>query len=79
MITFVLIFLALEFAGFLYMFFIAIFTPELKKSIAYAKLKAKERDELDKRLDVEHYLGAKVENDIELPKVKIIDFFKKKK
>ena len=63
MITFLLIFLALEFAGFLYMFFIAIFTPELKKSIAYAKLKAKERAEIDRQLDVKEYLGVKINND----------------
>jgi len=42
-----------------YMVFSAVFVPHLSKQAAYERLKAKEREELDRQLEVEHYFGAK--------------------
>jgi hypothetical protein len=43
--------------------FVGIFAPMLKKNAVYAKLKAKERAEIDRQLDVKEYLGVKLNND----------------
>lgn len=41
-----------------YLLFVGVFIPTAAKNAAYAKLKAKEREELDRKLDLEHYFGA---------------------
>lgn len=43
-----------------FMVFAAVYAPHVAKTAAYARLKAKEREELDRKLEVEHYFGAKV-------------------
>lgn len=46
-------------AGIGAMIYLAVFVPEMAKQKAYKKLKAKEREELDRKLDVEEYFGVK--------------------
>jgi hypothetical protein len=60
---FALMILDLILAAIAYMMFIAIFVPILKKNAVYGKLKAKERAEIDRQLDVQEYLGVKLNND----------------
>lgn len=60
---FVLIVLDLILAAIAYMMFVGVFVPILKKNATYAKLKAKERAEIDRQLDVKEYLGVKINND----------------
>lgn len=60
---FLFIILDIILAAIAYMLFIGVFTPVLKKNAAYAKLKAKERAEIDRQLDIKEYLGVKVNND----------------
>jgi len=67
-------------AAIAYLLYSAIFVPYQAKTAAYAKLKAKERAELDRKLDAEHYFGAKVESDesIDIP-IKVRGLFGRKK
>jgi hypothetical protein len=60
---FAIIILDLILAAIAYMMFTAIFVPILKKNAVYSKLKAKERAEIDRQLDVKEYLGVKLNND----------------
>jgi hypothetical protein len=60
---FALIILDIILAAIAYMMFTAIFVPILKKNAVYSKLKAKERAEIDRQLDVQEYLGVKLNND----------------
>lgn len=60
---FALIILDIILACIAYMMFTAIFVPILKKNAVYSKLKAKERAEIDRQLDVQEYLGVKLNND----------------
>jgi hypothetical protein len=53
-------------AAIAYLLYTAVFVPHLAKSSAYAKLKAREKAELDRRLEVEHYFGAKEITDMEI-------------
>jgi len=62
MIFFIII-LDLIMAAIAYMLFVGVFAPMLKKNAVYAKLKAKERAEIDRQLDVKEYLGVKINND----------------
>ena len=57
---FFLIILDLIMAAIAYMLFVGVFAPILKKNAVYAKLKAKERAEIDRQLDVKEYLGVKI-------------------
>jgi len=50
-------------AAIAYMIFVGVFAPMLKKNAVYAKLKAKERAEIDRQLDVKEYLGVKLNNE----------------
>jgi hypothetical protein len=50
-------------AAIAYMLFVGVFAPILKKNAVYAKLKAKERAEIDRQLDVKEYLGVKINNE----------------
>lgn len=74
MITILLVILDLILAAIAYLLYTAVFIPQAAKNAAYAKLKAKEKEELERRLDAEHYFGAKSLEDIEMP----ITFNKKK-
>lgn len=69
-------------AAIAYLLYISVFIPYQAKTSAYSKLKAKERLELDRRLDIEHYFGAKAEevSDIKIP-IKFVkgNFLKAKK
>ena len=60
---FFLIILDLIMAAIAYMLFVGVFAPILKKNAVYAKLKAKERAEIDRQLDVKEYLGVKINNE----------------
>jgi hypothetical protein len=60
---FLMIILDLILAAIAYMMFVGVFVPILKKNAVYAKLKAKERAEIDRQLDVKEYLGVKINND----------------
>jgi len=60
---FAIIILDLILAAIAYMLFIAVFVPMLKKNAVYDKLKAKERAEIDRQLDIKEYLGVKLNND----------------
>lgn len=62
MIFFIII-LDLIMAAIAYMIFVGVFAPMLKKNAVYAKLKAKERAEIDRQLDVKEYLGVKLNNE----------------
>jgi hypothetical protein len=56
--TILFIFLDLILAAIAYLLFEGVFIPTKAKAAVYAKLKAKEREELDRRLDLNHYFGA---------------------
>lgn len=60
---FLFIILDLIMAAIAYMLFVGVFAPILKKNAVYAKLKAKERAEIDRQLDVKEYLGVKLNNE----------------
>lgn len=68
MTTILFLFLDLILAAIAYLLYISLFVPIQKKNAAYAKLKAKEKEELDRKLEVEHYFGAKIiDEDINIP------------
>lgn len=58
--VFTLIILDLILGGIAFMFFTAIYVPEIKKTAAFNKLKAKERAELDQKLAVKEYFGMEI-------------------
>lgn len=49
-----------------YLLFVGVFIPTAAKNAAYAKLKAKEREELDRKLEQEHYFGAHADDPADL-------------
>ena len=66
MLTILLLILDIIMGAIGYLLYISVFIPYQAKNAAYAKLKAKERAELDRRLDVEHYFGAKSIEDLDV-------------
>lgn len=66
MTTILLLILDVIMGGIGYLLYTSVFIPYQAKNNAYAKLKAKERAELDRRLDVEHYFGAKSIEDLDI-------------
>jgi uncharacterized protein YpmB len=82
MTTILLLVLDVIMAAIAYLLYVSVFVPYQSKNAAYAKLKAKEKLELDRKLEVEHYFGVKSmdENQIDIPvKIPKLNFFKKKK
>lgn len=63
MTTILLLILDIIMAAIAYLLYSAVFVPLMAKDAAYNKLKAKERAEIDRKLDAEHYFGAKVLNE----------------
>jgi hypothetical protein len=56
--TILLLFLDLILGAIAYLLFEGVFIPIKAKAAIYAKLKAKEREELERRMDLEHYFGS---------------------
>jgi hypothetical protein len=61
-----LLFLDLILLAIAYLLFEGVFIPTKAKAAVYAKLKAKEREELERRMDIEHYFGAKADDPADL-------------
>lgn len=68
MTSFLLFILDVILGGIAYFLYIAIFIPAMKKNEFYAKLKAKQRAELDDRIGLQEYFAVKTENEIEKKK-----------
>ncbi len=49
-------------AAIAYFLYIGVFTPIMKKNALYAKLKAKEKAELDQRLGLQEYFAVKTDD-----------------
>jgi hypothetical protein len=63
MTTILLLILDVVMAAIAYLLYMSVFVPLMAKNAAYNKLKAKERAEIDRKLDAEHYFGAKLESE----------------
>lgn len=61
MTTFLLIILDLILGAIAYFLYISIFIPTLNKNALYAKLKAKQRAELDDKIGLQEYFSVKVD------------------
>jgi len=70
MTNFLMFILVLIMGAIAYLLFIGIFVPQIAKNRLYAKLKAKEREELDIKLDLENYFGVKAVSENKKPLVK---------
>jgi len=66
--TIALIILDLILAAVAYFLYMGVFIPQMAKNALYAKLKAKERAEIDKQLGIQEYFGIKAsEQSIDIP------------
>lgn len=59
--TFFLFVLDVIMAGIAYFLYLGVFVPTMKKNALYAKLKAKQRAELDEKLGLQEYFSVKTE------------------
>jgi hypothetical protein len=57
--TILLLILDLILAAIAYFLYLGVFVPILEKNKTYDRLKAKEKAELDRQIDVERYFGCK--------------------
>lgn len=63
MTSFLLLVLDVILGAVAYFLYIAVFIPVIKKNEFYAKLKAKQRLELDEKLGLQEYFAVKTEDD----------------